>query len=365
MPPKKKAKTSAEDVPADSAEGRGLAEPGGGEGGSGRVTALLVSQNLNMISSLAASLDSVASPHDLAVNMQHLEDSYQKMQLLLQRAHQGGVAQPASASSQRPSSPGGLLSETARRELELQRREEELAQRERELRRREGLLSVQQEQADAVVKVKRERLASSATQAAKLESDLHARAAELAGLKSAAVEQGAQLQAMASKMKEAEQELECSICMERSAATALNPCGHCFCCSEDCASASAAVCPMCSRAIESRTRIFGAKVEPTEGISGEHLGAIAADLARAAAAVGGGGQNGADISRASTYVYKMVPACTCVLCKYHIFTCLCHILWFLHTYVLYACMMIKTYNLDFNPKTPLLSRQDLYSCLPS
>lgn len=207
----------------------------------------------------------------------------------------GGVAQPASASLQRPFSPGGLLSETARRELELQRREEELAQRERELRRREGLLSVQQEQADAVVKVKRERLASSATQAAKLESDLHARAAELAGLKSAAVEQGAQLQAMASKMKEAEQELECSICMERSAATALNPCGHCFCCSEDCASASAAVCPMCSRAIESRTRIFGAKVEPTEGISGEHLGAIAADLARAAAAVGGGGQNGADI----------------------------------------------------------------------
>ena len=138
----------------------------------------------------------------------------------------GGVAQPASASLQRTFSPGGLLSETARRELELQRREEELAQRERELRRREGLLSVQQEQADAVVKVKRERLASSATQAAKLESDLHARAAELAGLKSAAVEQGAQLQAMASKMKEAEQELECSICMERSAATALNPCAH-------------------------------------------------------------------------------------------------------------------------------------------
>jgi len=121
----------------------------------------------------------------------------------------GGVAQPASASLQRTFSPGGLLSETARRELELQRREEELAQRERELRRREGLLSVQHEQADAVVKVKRERLASSATQAAKLESDLHARAAELAGLKSAAVEQGAQLtqlqrqiQAIAGRMKE-------------------------------------------------------------------------------------------------------------------------------------------------------------------
>ena len=37
----------------------------------------------------------------------------------------------------------------------------------------------------------------------------------------------------------------------------------------------------------------------------------------------------------------------------------------LHTYVLYACMMMSTYSLDFNPKTPLLSRQDLYSCLPS
>ena len=69
----------------NSAEGTGRA--GGGEGGSTSGTALLVSQNLQMISGLVATLDSVASPHDIAVHMQLLEDSYQKMQLLMERAH--------------------------------------------------------------------------------------------------------------------------------------------------------------------------------------------------------------------------------------------------------------------------------------
>ena len=198
----------------------------------------------------------------------------------IQARHTSLLVREGGAASQHPSSPGAL-SETARRERELQRLEEELVQRERALRRREGLLSVQQEQTDAVVKVKRERLASSATQVAKLESDLRARATELAGLKSAAV-------AIADRIKQAEQEFECPICMDRSATTALNPCGHCFCCCEDCGSVSAAVCPICSQAVESRTRLFGAKLDS----------AIAADLALAAAAVGGGGQYGADISRA-------------------------------------------------------------------
>jgi len=224
----------------------------------------------------------------------------------IQARHTSLLVREGGAASQHPSSPGALsetarrrerelqrweeelvqreralISETARRERELQRLEEELVQRERALRRREGLLSVQQEQTDAVVKVKRERLASSATQVAKLESDLRARATELAGLKSAAV-------AIADRIKQAEQEFECPICMDRSATTALNPCGHCFCCCEDCGSVSAAVCPICSQAVESRTRLFGAKLDS----------AIAADLALAAAAVGGGGQYGADISRA-------------------------------------------------------------------
>ena len=68
----------------DPAEGTGLA--GGGERGSGSGTALLVSQNVQLISGLVASLDSVASTNDLAVHMHHLVDSCHKMQLLVQRA---------------------------------------------------------------------------------------------------------------------------------------------------------------------------------------------------------------------------------------------------------------------------------------
>ena len=47
-------------------------------------------------------------------------------------------------------------------------REKDVQQREQELRRREGLLGVQQEQVQAMVKMKRERMAESMVQGAKL-----------------------------------------------------------------------------------------------------------------------------------------------------------------------------------------------------
>jgi len=68
----------------DSADGSGFA--GAGEGRSRSGTALLVSQNLKMISGLVATMDSVASPHDVAVHMQHLTDCVHKMHQLVQRA---------------------------------------------------------------------------------------------------------------------------------------------------------------------------------------------------------------------------------------------------------------------------------------
>ena len=68
----------------DSAESTGLA--GGGEGGGRSCSALLVSQNVKMISGLVATLESVASPQDLTVHMQHLEDTCNRMHCLVQRA---------------------------------------------------------------------------------------------------------------------------------------------------------------------------------------------------------------------------------------------------------------------------------------
>ena len=59
---------------------------------------------------------------------------------------------------------------------------------------------------------------------------------------------------LSSRRYEAEQELECGICMELNATTVLNPSGHCVCCHEECGSASAAVCPMCNKAV-TRIRI--------------------------------------------------------------------------------------------------------------
>ncbi|KAJ1494495.1 hypothetical protein T484DRAFT_1877675 [Baffinella frigidus] len=53
-------------------------------------------------------------------------------------------------------------------------------------------------------------------------------------------------------------EVDCVVCMERVADTAVVPCGHCFCCSETCGSSTVATCPTCIRPFEGRTKLFGA-----------------------------------------------------------------------------------------------------------
>ena len=109
----------------------------------------------------------------------------------------------------------------------------------RELQRCEGMPGAQQEQTAAVVRVKREREAASEAAATKLEGELRARAAELAELRG--------------KVREAEEQLECSICMERAVTTVLNPCGHCYC--GDCAS-TADSCYTCLQPVAGKARLI-------------------------------------------------------------------------------------------------------------
>ena len=61
-------------------------------------------------------------------------------------------------------------------------------------------------------------------------------------------------------MLEDEEAMECSVCMEAGASTAMVPCGHCFCCRPTCGSHSVDVCPSCRAPVESRTVLFGAHV---------------------------------------------------------------------------------------------------------
>ena len=56
--------------------------------------------------------------------------------------------------------------------------------------------------------------------------------------------------------------IECTLCMDRPAGTALT-CGHCFCCDDDCESSRATSCPVCSMPVETRTRLYG----PVQSVS--------------------------------------------------------------------------------------------------
>ncbi len=53
-----------------------------------------------------------------------------------------------------------------------------------------------------------------------------------------------------------ENESLCGICTAHAANTVLSPCGHCYCCREECGSLKAIVCPTCRRPVEGRIRLF-------------------------------------------------------------------------------------------------------------
>jgi hypothetical protein len=50
------------------------------------------------------------------------------------------------------------------------------------------------------------------------------------------------------QLTEVSESVECPLCMERQAGTALS-CGHCYCCEEGCPSAELAKCPTCNTAV--------------------------------------------------------------------------------------------------------------------
>ena len=104
--------------------------------------------------------------------------------------------------------------------------------------------------------MKREREAACEAAAAKLEGEFRQRAAELAELRGRAADRGREMEELAGKVREAEEQLECSICMERRVTTVLHPCGHCYCCEGDCASAAASECFTCRQPVVGRTRLF-------------------------------------------------------------------------------------------------------------
>jgi hypothetical protein len=126
----------------------------------------------------------------------------------------------------------------------------------REVQRLKGMLGSQQEQTAAVMRVKRERQAACEVTAAKLEGELLARAAELAELRGTATARGRELEELAGKVRQVEEQLECSICMERPVTTVFNPCGHCYCCEGDCPSAATDACFTCLQPVVGTTRLF-------------------------------------------------------------------------------------------------------------
>ena len=64
----------------------------------------------------------------------------------------------------------------------------------------------------------------------------------------------------AEKVAEAVQDMmdavDCPVCMERPANTALS-CGHCFCCQDGCESQNFNTCAICRQEVAGRTALFG------------------------------------------------------------------------------------------------------------
>ena len=118
------------------------------------------------------------------------------------------------------------------------------------------MLGSLQEQTVAVLRVQKERQAACDVTADKLKGELLARSAELAELRGAATARGRELEELAGKVRQAEELLGCSICMERLVTTVFNPCGHCYCCEGDCPSGATDSCFTCLQPVVSKTRLF-------------------------------------------------------------------------------------------------------------
>lgn len=134
-----------------------------------------------------------------------------------------------------------------------------------ECQRREGMLRAEREEFSSIIKVKREKLEESSVLAAQMQGALQERVQQLRTLSGQASEYGKELADLhlkmtqvAEKVLEVQEAMECSVCMENTASTALIPCGHCFCCLDGCVSKEVSTCPCCRSAVTGRTELFGA-----------------------------------------------------------------------------------------------------------
>eukprot|EP00802_Teleaulax_amphioxeia_P031500 Tamp_34776.p1 GENE.Tamp_34776~~Tamp_34776.p1 ORF type:complete len:167 (-),score=28.47 Tamp_34776:25-525(-) len=109
-----------------------------------------------------------------------------------------------------------------------------------------------------VVKIKQETCEAKASAEAQRKDAQEALAHAAAARRSELQVLHAQMTKLADKMLEDEEAMECSVCLETGASTALIPCGHCFCCRPSCASHTVDVCPSCRAPVKSRTVLFGA-----------------------------------------------------------------------------------------------------------
>ncbi len=139
---------------------------------------------------------------------------------------------------------------------------------------------------------------------AQTQSALQERVSQLKGLSVEATSQAAQLAALHAdlqevvhKVQEVEEGMECSVCFERKATTALNPCGHCFCCHEDsdparsCGSHNVPISPCYRSVVQSRTQFFS--VMSDSMVQHQDVFGIADAVGRAAQAL-------ADLSKIDT-----------------------------------------------------------------
>lgn len=80
--------------------------------------------------------------------------------------------------------------------------------------------------------------------------------------------------ALRRQLVELTESLECPVCLERTAAYAF-ACGHCYCCHDECGSASATMCPSCNTPVTSRTKLFGLVSAMGSCIPSAHAGPVA------------------------------------------------------------------------------------------
>lgn len=166
------------------------------------------------------------------------------------------------------------------KEEELKRREREVTERERDLKRRHAALEVRMVLLETGMKVKREKLTEWRATLAQLTAEVLDKRGQLNRIRESAVAQRQQLEELDEKIEEIESSMLCSVCFEWQAATALMPCGHCFCCDTECGSSRPdfTECPSCRQTVTGRRRVFGTGCTDDIASLRKDIGAVAVQV---------------------------------------------------------------------------------------